>query len=546
MKRVLLCQFVDNSDTMEKEVRKCSSLNNFMIPSVFQVEKCFRQIFTKYLLSLSCLHALRGSAFNVSFDATYLSQIESYFRKEMWNKVHRGAEEVQVQLVNEEEKFNMMRSILTPIYKQHGLPPLTDLTVLTTLKKRSRQRRYPPCNSKSFTSIAVDIEMEKKSDDNCDTKSTSSNELCSVHHMESLEEDEGDYEYEGGAMEKCLKEESVITSRIRDKCDEEFADRMNCRNEGTVEAFQSIVDRRTALLLYILNNPISFVSSLTRSFVTAFDGVIPISISNSASSTSSASHNDMSYSLRCPPSSREKDKKSTNGTSSWISRWMVKDHSPTPDAQTGSSNADSLGISRWIGRERSTPSPSADRFKSKFPLVSSEVVLFYCSCWQSYSMQRDSTGAGGFLYLTEHYIGLVCRTVVGLNKRKELFLLNHLRDVTPWSGGYVDDNSDRTVIDEENEIEVVRRKKKQSPSKSGGFLSSLASATGLSHLTSGCKLSFEITQDISNNHIKDSEYRYDSFQAGDESLSVDVYIIPGIPVAKLELLLMEAKRSLHS
>ena len=94
------------------------------------------------------------------------------------------------------------------------------------------------------------------------------------------------------------------------------------------------------------------------------------------------------------------------------------------------------------------------------------------------------------------------------------------------------------------------------------MLASLAAATGLTYLTSGCKLSFHITPSLSPSSSSsatapraaagtDNPSRtYTSLDDNnnddedDESLRIDVFVIPGVPAEKLQTLLLEARDSL--
>lgn len=216
--------------------------------------------------------------------------------------------------------------------------------------------------------------------------------------------------------------------------------------------------------------------------------------------------------------------------------------SSTQTPSEGKESSSSAGISRWM--TNASPPPGS----LGYPSLANEVVLFYCSCWQSYSMQNDSTGAGGFLYLTENYIGLVCRSVVGLTKRKELFSLQHLKDVSMWKS--TSKSPTRATSSEQSStgsVDVSKETDTSSPASgtTGGILASLASATGLSFLTSGCKLSFEVSPKFGHSSEEASAGRDDGSSDGGESMVVDVFVIPGVPVEKLRTLLLEARNTLH-
>jgi hypothetical protein len=200
--------------------------------------------------------------------------------------------------------------------------------------------------------------------------------------------------------------------------------------------------------------------------------------------------------------------------------------------------------------------PPGPSHKTRFPALSNEVVLFYCSCWQSYSMQNDSAGAGGFLYLTENYVGLVCRSVLGLTKRKELFLLHHLTDVADWKSSSSSSSSSQEGHGGSRHAcgDGVGRAAGSSSSSSspggGGILASLASATGLSYLTSGCKLSFEVTPQLRRSSGGSGGGRSEGAPGAGTSaldtLCIDVFIIPGVPVDRLRTLLLGARDSQSS
>jgi hypothetical protein len=598
MQRVLLCQFIDtgavnvtHSATTPTRVAQCGSSH----PTVFHVEKYFRQVFTKYLLSLSCLYALRGSSVKVPLDTMYSSLVHEYTRHQMWETIRRDAEALQQQLMCAEHKFDTMKKILQAIYKQHGLPPLTHSLVLADIKRKSNKKYVMDNhNNGSFmnaihmesndecVSECVSEEEEEEEDKKCvlgedDEGYECDEDIVDVNEYVSECVSEEDYEHVGGAITKCLVEAAAVAEQAQAKCSVELTHRRSCRVEGTLEALHTAYDRRTALLLYIINNPISRISSLTRSFVTTFNDVVPVMLSPSKPRDHTRHSTTSPLMSRSPtvttPSSPTRtstatttlDHRSTAVTStptSWISRWMSKDPTTTPTTVTPKSDTThththSHTISRWI----SIAAPVVSKpEKPRFPLVSSEVVLFYCSCWQSYSMQNDSTGAGGYLYLTEHYIGLVCRSVVGLTKRKELFSLCHLRDVSIWKASSATSSAARGARSSSNvsgECTTVRVPQEHSHSHSedvdvdtplsgttGGILATLATATGLSFLTSGCKLSFEITPRIDDASECVSECVSEGVS---ESMTIDVFIIPcsGVSVDKLRTLLLEARDCLH-
>ena len=151
LQRVLLCQFIDTSASGASTTSSTTSTSTTRpqlidppssAPTVHHVEKYFRQIFTKYLLSLGCLHALPGSAVRLPLDNSFCTLLQEHYRQDMWRQIHDDSVILQQQLLHEEHIFELLRSALQPIYKQHGLPPLKDLSVLAALtKQRNRKRR---------------------------------------------------------------------------------------------------------------------------------------------------------------------------------------------------------------------------------------------------------------------------------------------------------------------------------------------------------------------------------------------------------------------
>ena len=530
MQRVLVCQFVEISNKNNKKIEQhlissrpssyqsTTATRNCL--TVFQVEKTFRQIFTKYLLSLSCLYALRGSSVQLPLDETFTTLLRDHLRGIMWEEFHKDSELYQQQLQQEEEKFHTLKTILTTIYDQHGIPRLTTSCLTpfqTNIKKLSR--RDGPCPVKMLSCQDVDdVENEENITD------------------DEHKDDDEDYDHVGGAVSKILTEVSNITRKYQQECDQELVDRLRCRQEGTNEMLKNMYDRRVTLFLHIINNSQARSSKLTKSFINVFQDVVPVIISpakmmnkTTRSSPRTTPSPPTIMNSRTSPSTSPVPSSST----SWISRWITKE----PPIKTTEQN---FTISRWMGVGNNQQDQHHHDHQQQhnicpYPIIKNEVVLFSCSCWQSYSMQNDSAGAGGLLYVTEHYIGLVGRAVLGLSKRKELFFLKHLKNVSMWKSSTTSSTTSCSdvVVDDDDD-------------KKGGILQTLAAATGLSYMTTGCKLTFEITPEGLDDEQQQQEDDQEKEGHVPELLSVDVFVIPAIQAETLQLLLMEAKYALHS
>lgn len=76
-----------------------------------------QRVFTKYMLSLSCLYSLKGSAVSIPLDAHYISLVQGLLRDNMWASIRKEGEDMQGHIALVEEKYESMRATLASIYK---------------------------------------------------------------------------------------------------------------------------------------------------------------------------------------------------------------------------------------------------------------------------------------------------------------------------------------------------------------------------------------------------------------------------------------------
>mmetsp|Transcript_23871 Transcript_23871/g.35021 ORF Transcript_23871/g.35021 Transcript_23871/m.35021 type:complete len:876 (+) Transcript_23871:38-2665(+) len=493
-------------------------------PPPAHIISVFQRVFTRYLLSLSCLYSLKGSAVTIPLDPHYISLVEGLLRDLMWASIRKGADEMQAHIAGVEERCEAMKTTLASIYKQHGVPLPSKGDPLPTHPSLSTD--IPPPDVEVFASVSNvqlkdshiqtpspqllsnDIGMEPPLfHDDSDIEATSSmgdsdgididGEVDIDAAITSGRRGQKDFEFIGGGIGRCLLEMEDISNMYQKRCDEELTDRLSCRNEVTVETVQNICNRRRALLVHLLHSPQAKASALSRSFHTTFAGVLPVGTMGTAISRHSDKQQESVVSSSSSP--RATNDSGAGGQGSWFSGWFggkkasVSGVSTPPESSKGESAAieELPSQDSTINKTEVKTKDLIAEVNLNSPALSEEIVLYYCACLVCYS-PADVVGMPGFLYLTGNWIGVASRGVMGGTRRRELYPLKDLESASlcgPAKGAEADKTETPTKNAPSREA-VASPSTTHTPGRS--VLSTLQQSLGMSYLSTGCKLIFQV------------------------------------------------------